>query len=147
MLTPTFSLMFGVLVARGMANAVAHSKAFSPAMPDQRAAVFAGSPDTRRLSPRLFSVSGNRLASSLRLSLRSHPPAADIWLSSPLANQLTRISHQLSAAAREKAASTSLRSLTVLNILSSMLPRAELRAPCIHGLLPRLATKPGEKCG
>ena len=32
--------------------------------------------------------------------------------------ELTRISHQLSAAARDKAASTSLRLVTVLNILS-----------------------------
>ena len=52
-----------------------------------------------------------------------------------------------SAAARDKAASTSLRSLTVLDILFKYASRAELRAPRIHGLLTRLATQRREKCG
>ena len=60
---------------------------------------------------------------------------------------LTRISHQLSAAAADKAVSTALRSVTVLDVLSSTPARANRRAPCIHSLLPRLATTPGEKCG
>ena len=53
-----------------------------------------------------------------------------------LARQLARISHQLSAAAAEKAVSTALRSVTVLDVLSSTPARANHRAPCIHSLLP-----------
>ena len=64
---------------------------------------------------------------------------------------LTRISHRLSAAARDKAVSASLRLVTVLDVLSKYAPRADLRAPgpegAPHGILTRLATKLDEKCG
>jgi hypothetical protein len=68
--------------------------------------------------------------------------------------RLAYISHTLSTAARDKAASTSLRSgpegAPVLDVLSSTPPRdpegTPLRAPRIHGPLTRLATKKCEKC-
>jgi hypothetical protein len=42
--------------------------------------------------------------------------------------------------------STSLRLVTVLDVRPSTPPRADRRAPRIHGLLTPLATKPDEKC-
>ena len=67
---------------------------------------------------------------------------------------LARISHQISTAAADPGMSTSLRSVGLLDILSSMPagPCVALAgklpdAPCIHARLRRLATKPGEKCG
>jgi hypothetical protein len=67
---------------------------------------------------------------------------------------LARISHQLSTAAADPGMSTALRSVGLLDILSSMLagPSVALAgklpdAPCIHARLRRLATKSGEKCG
>jgi molybdate transport system substrate-binding protein len=60
---------------------------------------------------------------------------------------LTRISHTPTAATRDKPASTSLRLLTVLEVLSSTPLRAERRAPRIHRLLTRFASPRCEKCG
>jgi len=60
---------------------------------------------------------------------------------------LTSVSHQLSTAATQSGMSTALRSVGLLDILSSMPPGALSRAPCIPARLRRLATKPGEKCG
>ena len=54
-----------------------------------------------------------------------------------LARQLARISHQLSAAAAEKAVSTALRSVTVLDVLSSTPARANHRAPLSTAFSPR----------
>jgi hypothetical protein len=49
---------------------------------------------------------------------------------------------------RDKAASTVLRLVTVLDILFKYASaRADRRAPRIRSLLTRLATKPGEKWG
>ena len=60
---------------------------------------------------------------------------------------LARISHQLTAEARDKAAITSLRLLTVLTVLYSTPPRAERRAPRTGGLLTHFASPRGEKRG
>jgi hypothetical protein len=60
---------------------------------------------------------------------------------------LTRISHTPTATTRDKPASTSLRWLTVLDVLSSTPLRAERRAPRIHRLLTRFASPRCEKCG
>jgi|WetSurMetagenome_2_1015567.scaffolds.fasta_scaffold1743683_1 hypothetical protein len=67
---------------------------------------------------------------------------------------LARISHQLSTAAADPGMSPALRSVGLLDILSSMSagPSVALAgklpdAPCIHNRLRRLATKAGEKCG
>ncbi len=59
---------------------------------------------------------------------------------------LTCISHQPSTAAADKAVSTAFRSVAVLNVLFKYACAPDGRAPCIHGLLPRLATTPGENC-
>jgi hypothetical protein len=60
---------------------------------------------------------------------------------------LARISHTPTATTRDKPASTSLRWLTVLDVLSSTPLRAERRAPRIHRLLTRFASPRCEKCG
>jgi len=67
---------------------------------------------------------------------------------------LARISHQLSTAAADPGMSTALRSVGLLDILSSMHPGPSIAlagklpdAPCIHARLRHLATKPGEKSG
>jgi hypothetical protein len=60
---------------------------------------------------------------------------------------LTRISHQLSTAAADPGMSTALRSVGLLDVLSSTPAEPSRRAPCSHARLRRLATKPGEKCG
>jgi hypothetical protein len=96
-----------------------------------------GRADQSICGPRRSGVSSGN--ASLALSARRAAPS-DRHLF-----DLSRISHTLSAAAHDMAASTSLRSLTVLNVVFKQLPRAELRAPRIHGLLTRLATKPCEK--
>ena len=43
--------------------------------------------------------------------------------------------------------STALRSVGLLDVLSSTPAEPSGRAPCFHARLRRLATKPGEKCG
>jgi hypothetical protein len=43
--------------------------------------------------------------------------------------------------------STALRSVGFLDVLSSTPAESSRCAPCIHVLLRRLVTKPGEKCG
>jgi hypothetical protein len=43
--------------------------------------------------------------------------------------------------------STALRSVGLLDVLSSTPAEPSGRAPCIHARLHRLATKPGEKSG
>ena len=60
---------------------------------------------------------------------------------------LTRISHQLSTAAVDPGMSTALRSVGLLDVLSSTPEAPSSRAPCIHARLRRLATKSGEKSG
>ena len=67
---------------------------------------------------------------------------------------LTRISHRLSTAEAQTGMSIALRSVGLLDVLSSTsagaLGRAGLNAPdapCIHARLRLLATKPREKCG
>jgi hypothetical protein len=60
---------------------------------------------------------------------------------------LTRISHKISAAAVDPGMSTALRSVGLLDVLSSTLAETSRRAPCSHARLRRPATKPGEKCG
>ena len=81
------------------------------------------------------------------LSMRGSQCSSSLCRVQQVMHDLARISHQLSAAAGEKAVSTALRSVTVLDVLSSTPARANHRAPCIRSLLPRLATTPGEKCG
>jgi len=60
---------------------------------------------------------------------------------------LTRISHQLSAAAADPGMATALRPVGFLDVLSSTPAESSRRVPCIHACLRRRATKPGEKCG
>ena len=60
---------------------------------------------------------------------------------------LARISHQVSTAAADPGMSTALRSVGLLDVLSSTPAETSRRAPCSHARLRRLATKPGEKCG
>jgi len=60
---------------------------------------------------------------------------------------LTRISHKISAAAVDPGMSTALRSVGLLDVLSSTLAETSRRAPRSHVRLRRPATKPGEKCG
>jgi hypothetical protein len=76
--------------------------------------------------------------------------APRLWRRVKLGQLGDRISNQLFATARDKAVSTPLRSITVLDVLD-ILPKvyryALTRAPRIHGLLTRLATKSDEKCG
>ena len=60
---------------------------------------------------------------------------------------LTRISHHLTAEARDKAAIPSLRLLAVLTVLSSTPPPVERRAPRTDGLLTPFASPRGEKSG
>ena len=66
-----------------------------------------------------------------------------------LTGPLACISHRLSAAARDKDVSTSLRLVSVLDVLSKYASaRWPARArPRPHGLLTRLATKPGQNFG
>ena len=66
---------------------------------------------------------------------------------SRLIKELARISHQLSTAAADPGMSTALRSVGLLDVLSSTPAELSGRAPCIHARLRRLATKPDEKCG
>ena len=61
--------------------------------------------------------------------------------------ELARISHKLSTAAAQRAMSTALRSLRLLDVLFKYACGVFSRAPCIHGPLHCLATKPCEKCG
>jgi hypothetical protein len=60
---------------------------------------------------------------------------------------LVRIFRQVSTAAADPGTSTALRSVGLLDVLSSTPAEPSLRAPCSHDRLRRLATKPGEKCG
>jgi poly(3-hydroxybutyrate) depolymerase len=60
---------------------------------------------------------------------------------------LTRISHRLSIPAWYPGMSTALHSVGFLDVLSSTPAESSRRAPCIHARLPRLTTKPCEKCG
>ena len=65
---------------------------------------------------------------------------------------LARISHQLTVEAHDRPAITSLRLLTVLNVLFKYARivqkrRAERRAPCTDGPLTHFASPPGEKSG
>jgi hypothetical protein len=64
-----------------------------------------------------------------------------------LPDGLTRISHKVSTAAAQRTMSTALCSLRLLDILFKYACGVFSRAPCIHGPLHRLATKPCEKCG
>ena len=59
---------------------------------------------------------------------------------------LACISHHLTAEARDKTDSTSLRLLAVLNVQSSTSARANLRTPCTDGLLTHFASPRGGKC-
>jgi hypothetical protein len=61
--------------------------------------------------------------------------------------ELARISHQFSTAAADTGMSTALRSVGLLDVLSSTPAGPSRRAPCIHARLHRLATRPGEKSG
>ncbi len=61
--------------------------------------------------------------------------------------RLTRISHQLSTAATDSGAAAALRSIRLLDIVSTMPAGPNLRAPCIRTTLRRLATISGEKYG
>jgi tRNA threonylcarbamoyladenosine biosynthesis protein TsaB len=65
----------------------------------------------------------------------------------PKPESLTRISHQISAAAADPGMSAALRSVGFLDVLPSTPAESSRRAPCIHARLRRLATKSGEKCG
>ena len=56
------------------------------------------------------------------------------------AMNLTRISHQISAAAADPGMSTALRSVGFLDVLSSTPAESSRRAPCSHARLRRLAT-------
>ena len=59
---------------------------------------------------------------------------------------LARISHHLSAEARNRPAITSLRLLAVLDVLSSTPPLVKRRAPRTDGPLTHFASPRGEKC-
>jgi len=61
-------------------------------------------------------------------------------------NGLACISHQIPTVAPQSSMSAALRSVGLLDILSSMPCGALRRAPCIHARLRRLATEHGEKC-
>jgi hypothetical protein len=72
----------------------------------------------------------------------------------PKLKQLAHISHQVSTAEADPGMSTALRSVGLLDILSSLSagPSVALAeklpdAPCIHDRLRLRATKPGEECG
>ena len=76
--------------------------------------------------------------------------ANGVWLISSLVTRvvdLARISHHLTAEARDKPAITSLRLLAVLNVLSSTPPLVKRRAPRTDGLLTHFASPRGEKSG
>ena len=60
---------------------------------------------------------------------------------------LAHISHQASTAAADTGMSTALRSVGLLDVVSTTPPGPSGRAPCIHARLHRLATNLGEKCG
>jgi hypothetical protein len=60
---------------------------------------------------------------------------------------LARISHQASAAAADTGMSTALRSVGLLDVVSTTPAGPSVATPCIHTRLHRLATNPGEKCG
>ncbi len=64
----------------------------------------------------------------------------------PLEN-LARISHHLPTEARDRPASTSLRLLAVLNVLSSTPALVKRRAPRTDAPLTHFAAPSGEKCG
>ncbi len=83
------------------------------------------------------------------ISTPPHPGHVRTQFATGADRVLARISHQLSAAGAYLAASTaaSLALDSVLNVVSTTLPRIFLRAPSIHGHLRALATTPGEKCG
>jgi len=76
-----------------------------------------------------------------------HAPRLTFIAQADLRNVLARPSHQLSAAAPHLPASAALRSVGVLDGPSGPPARASVAAPCRHGHLRRLATKPGEKVG
>ena len=70
----------------------------------------------------------------------------------PLKRRLTRISHHLTAEARNRPAITSLRLLAVLNVgfkYARIVQKrlAERRAPCTDGPLTHFASPRGEKSG
>ena len=60
---------------------------------------------------------------------------------------LARVSHRLTAKARDRCATTSLGSIAVLDGLSSTPPRADLRPPRIDAPLTHFRSPRGEKCG
>jgi hypothetical protein len=79
-----------------------------------------------------------------RLQMDRRAPASDRNVKNCNALEASLHSRQLSAAARDKAASTSLRLVAVLEVLFKYARRPwRLRNPS----LTRLATKPGEKAG
>lgn len=61
--------------------------------------------------------------------------------------KLTRVSHKVSTAESQRTMSTALRSLNLLDVLFKYACRVFGPAPCIHGPLHLLATKPSEKRG
>ncbi len=61
--------------------------------------------------------------------------------------RLARISHHLTAKARNRWATTSLRSIVVLDVRSSTPPRADRRPPRIDAPLTHFRSPRGEKCG
>ncbi len=60
---------------------------------------------------------------------------------------LSRISHHLTAKAGDRCATTSLRSIVVLDGLSSTPPRADRRPPRIDAPLTHYRSPRGKKCG
>ncbi len=66
---------------------------------------------------------------------------------SPVPRYLARISRHLTAKVRDRCATTSLRSIVVLNGLSSTPPRADRRPPRIDAPLTHLRSPRGENCG
>ena len=64
-----------------------------------------------------------------------------------ITGQLARISHHLTAEARDKPVITSLHLLAVLNVRSSTPPLVERHAPRTDGLLTHFASPRGEKSG
>ena len=74
-------------------------------------------------------------------------PGASEYGSPKSMGELARISHHLTAEARDRPAITSLRLLAVLTVLSSTPPLVKRRAPRTDGPLTHFASPRGEKSG
>ena len=79
------------------------------------------------------------------MALQSGLVISIIYWSYSEAGELTRISHHLTAEARNKPAIPTLRLLAVLNVLFKY--ASERRAPCNDGLLTHFASPRGEESG